>query len=113
MLSFSRIILIVMVTNFLSSGFCQGMAVGCKDGFTLSAPNCQQSQATPCCKHSCCKYTNHTVVSKSRYITLNSPALVLSPSNETLSVVNFDGQLVSHPKIRAFYHPEFSKILRI
>ena len=113
MFSLSRLFLIVAVTSFLTPCFCPGMVMGCKGSFALFAPDCRQNEATPCCKHSCCKYTNRTVVSKNRNIALNSPVLALVPSSETLSVINLDGLLVSRPQIRAFYHPEYSQILRL
>ncbi len=113
MLSFSRMFLVVAVTSFLTPCFCPAMVDGCKDGLSLSASNCQQNQTAPCCNHSCCNYTNHAVVSKTREAKFVGLALVFLPSNETFLAVNGDRFLVSRPKIRILYHPEYSQVLRL
>jgi hypothetical protein len=109
----SRVFLIAAVISFLIPCVCPAMAGAYKTSSALSAVNCQQNQASPCSNHACCHYTNHVVVPEIWKVPLNSPALVLSSSSDTLSGANLDGFLAFHPKIRVFYHPEYSQVLRL
>ena len=113
MFSLGRIFLIVAVTSFLAPSFCPGMSGGCKENPTISASDCRLSQTSHCCKHSCCKFTKHSVVSKVRDAALNNYELVFSPLCQISPTATSSEFLFFHPKIHTFYHPEFSQVLRL
>jgi hypothetical protein len=113
MFSFGRIILIIAVASFLAPSFSPGVLAGCNEKVMISSSGCQQSVTAPCCKHSCCRYTKHTVDPKVRVVVLNSPIFVYVPKVGALANFNAEEFQVSHQKIRSFYHPEFSQVLRL